>query len=120
MAVSVAIMFESSAAAHILLQRQLLLFGKALRLPYDDLMHSSSFIHGSLQATTSKYVRRVQDVNGLRTKEVRNKAFQIVNGHRERGDGLSLASTSKNPPHEMQHDGLIQKGTAKASEGPES
>ena len=71
------------AATQILLQRQLILFGKALRFPYDHRMHSSSFIHGSLQAATSKYVRRVGRPRREWVTEVRNKAFQIVNGHRE-------------------------------------
>ena len=46
-------------------------------------MHSSSFIHGSLQAATSKYVRRVGRPRREWVTQVRNKAFQMVKGHRE-------------------------------------
>ena len=47
------------AAGTMLLQRQLLLLGKALRPSHENFMHCTSFIPGSLQSTTSRYVRGV-------------------------------------------------------------
>ena len=70
-------------ATQILCQRQLLLFGKALRSPHDHPMHVSSFIPGSLELATSRYVRRVGRPRREWITNVRNRAFQFVNGHRE-------------------------------------
>ena len=52
-----------NAASGMLVQRQLLLFGKVLRSPLEEPWHVSAFMPGTLQPA-SRYVRRV-DVNGF-------------------------------------------------------
>ena len=66
------------AATKILLQGQLL-FGKAPRKP----MYCTSFIPGSLQSTTSRYVRRVGRPRREWVTEIRSQTFQVFDGHRE-------------------------------------
>ena len=72
-----------SAASDMLVQRQMLLFGKVLRSPLDHPMHVSAFIPGSLQPATSRYVRRVGRPRREWVSEVRSSVFQHVGGHRE-------------------------------------
>ena len=77
-------------ATDMLLQRQLL-FGKALRCPFDHVMHQTAFIPGSLQPATSRFVRRVGRLRREWVTEIRNKVFEVLDGHRE------LARLVQNP-----------------------
>ena len=71
------------AATDVLLKRQLLLFGKVLRYPVELSMHQMSFIPGTLQPATSRYIRRVGRPRREWISEVRNKAYEFGDGHRE-------------------------------------
>ena len=70
-----------SAASDMLVQRQMLLFGKVLRSPLDNRMHVSACIPGSIQPATSRYVRRVGRPRREWVSEVRSSVFQHVGGH---------------------------------------
>jgi hypothetical protein len=47
------------SASQLLLEQQLVLFGKVLRSPTQDILHQVSFVPGSLTPATSRYVRVV-------------------------------------------------------------
>ena len=70
-------------ATDMLLQRQLFLFGKALRCPFDHVMHQVAFIPGSLQPATSRFVRRVGRPRREWVTEIRNKVFEVLDSQVE-------------------------------------
>ena len=72
-----------NAASDMLVQRQLLLFGKVLRSPLDHPLHVSAFIPGTLQPATSRYVRRVGRPRREWVSEVSSRVFDYFGGHRE-------------------------------------
>ena len=71
------------SATDMLLKRQLLLFGKALRSLLDDPLHVCAFIPGSLQPATSACVRRAGRPRREWVTHVRDKVFQFFEGHYE-------------------------------------
>ena len=72
-----------NAASDMLVQRQLLLFGKVLRSPLDHPLHVSAFIPGTLQPATSRYVRRVGRPRREWVSEVSSRVFDYFGGHSE-------------------------------------
>ena len=71
------------SATDMLLKRQLILFGKALRSPFDHPFYVCAFIPASLQRATSACVSRVGRPRRERVTHVRDKAFQFFEGHYE-------------------------------------
>ena len=72
-----------NAASDMLVQRQLLLFGKVLRSPLGHPLHVSAFTPGTLQPATSRYMRRVGRPRREWVSEVSSRVFDYFGGHRE-------------------------------------
>ena len=71
------------AATDLLLQRQVLLFGKVLRCPRDHVMHQTALIPGTMQPATDRFIRRVGRPRREWISEIRKQAFEVLGGHRE-------------------------------------
>ena len=68
-------------ATLLLQQRQLLLFGKVARTEPGHPLREASFIPGSLQAATDRYIRRKGRPRREWVPEVRKLAFAVTGGH---------------------------------------
>ena len=74
---------KCKTATDLLLQRQILLFGKVARAPINHPLHMAAFIPGTWQPITDKYVRRVGRPRREWVTEVRTKIYQCIGGHLE-------------------------------------
>lgn len=57
--------------------------GKVLRYPRDHVMHQTALIPGTVQPATDRFIRRVGRLGREWTSKTRNKAVEVLDGHRE-------------------------------------
>lgn len=70
-------------ATEMVLQRQMLLFGKALRAASDHPLNQSAFMRGTTEPATNKYVRRVGRPRREWVPEIRSRCYQMIGGDQE-------------------------------------
>jgi hypothetical protein len=68
------------SASKLLLEQQLVLFGKVLRSPPEDILHQASFVPGSLTPATSRYIRVVGHPRKEWVPELIPHAVRIAGG----------------------------------------
>ena len=68
------------SASQLLLEQQLVLFGKVLRAPSEDILHQVSFVPGSLTPATSRYIRVVGHPRKEWVPELLPHALRIAGG----------------------------------------
>ena len=81
------------SASQILLERQLVLFGKVLRSPSEDILHQASFVPGVLTPATSRYVRVVGHPRKEWVPELLPHAIRIAGG------AQNLKASVQDPMH---------------------
>ena len=70
-------------APEIILQPQMLLFGKALRAASDHPLNQSTFIKGTTEPATNRYVRRVGRPRREWVPGIRSRCYQMIGGDQE-------------------------------------
>ena len=81
------------SASQLLLEQQLVLFGKVLRSPSEDTLHQASFVPGSLTPATSRYIRVVGHPRKEWVPELLPHALRIAGGEQ------NLRNAVQDPMH---------------------